>query len=90
MSQTITIASKIVEEVHTYNSKEFLDEAKEVVSNPADIKAATTAPIENTISKVAEELEKPNPNILKVVIYGGIIVISLVGTFFGVWFGVSK
>lgn len=89
-TQTLSIATKIVEEITTYNSSEFIEEAKDVVDHRNEIITAASAPPGDTVTQLASEIEKANPNMLKIVLMGLALLISLVGTFFGVWFGVPK
>lgn len=71
----------------TYNSEEFLKEVKETISDGNDIVEALHAPVGDTLQNVGAELTKKDPNYLKVVIYVVLALLSVFGSFFGVWFG---
>ena len=70
-----------------YNSSEMLKEITEL--KPEDVKQLD-APVGDNVNVIATELTKADPNYVKIGLSILFIIISLLGTFFGVWFGTRK
>lgn len=87
ITETITHTEIVDTITKTYNSEEFLKEAGEIITNGEEIVSAVNAPVGDTISNVEKELAKKDPNYLKVVLTVLLSAISIIGSFFGVWFG---
>ena len=90
ITETITHTEIVDTITKIYNSEEFLKEAGEIITtNGEEIVNAVNAPVGDTISNVEKELSKKDPNYLKIVLTVIISLASLLGSFFGVWFGTS-
>ena len=67
---------------------EILEEVKEL--KPDEIAKVTTTQPAEAVQTIGEELSKEDPNYLRVFLGVVSIVLSLLGTFFGVYFGAIK
>lgn len=72
----------------TYNSQEFAEEISEL--DAAELKRQLDAPVGDNVDVIATELTKKDPNYVKIGLSAVFIIISLLGTFFGLWFGTGK
>lgn len=76
-------------EIH-YNSQELEKEIKEIIQSPQDVIEQFNAPPADNVNAIAAELTKSDPNYVKIGLSILFIILSLLGTFFGVWFGSRK
>jgi phosphoenolpyruvate carboxylase len=67
---------------------ELLEEVKEL--KPEEIAKVTTTQPAEAVQTIGEELSKEDPNYLRVFLGIMSILLSLLGTFFGIYFGAIK
>lgn len=84
----ITTHTEITTIEKHYNSQEVLQEISEL--KPEDVLKQLDAPVGDNVNVIATELTKADPNYVKIGLSILFIIISLLGTFFGVWFGTRK
>lgn len=89
-SDIITTQTQITTIETHYNSAEAIKEVEEIIKNPEDVIKQLNAPVGDNVNAISAELNKSDPNYVKIGLSILFIILSLCGTFFGVWFGTRK
>jgi len=89
-SDIITKQTQITTIETHYNSTEDIKEVEEIIKNPEVVIKQLNAPVGDNVNVIATELTKSDTNYVKIGLSFLFIILSLCGTFFGVWFGTRK